>query len=170
MSCSQTLCGIATDCKPSMGGVAEVYIANKEDVSAVTVTDNKVTAITMAASAKFKKYSFRRGTGSLTSTLTADAANGVSYVTSELVLQFNRMETTKRVEINALAVNEMDVIVKDCNGAYWFLGYDEGVFASAGDGQTGTARSDANRYSITLQDNSHEFPYEVSEGVLDSIL
>lgn len=170
MSCSQTLSGIANDCTPSMGGIAEVYIANREDVSAVTVTDNKVTAVIMAASAKFKKYSFRRGTGSLTSTLTADATNGVSYVTSELALQFNRMETTKRVEINALAVNEMAVICKDANGVYWYLGYDEGVFASAGDGQTGTARSDANRYSITLQDNSHEMPYEVDAAVIETLL
>lgn len=153
-----------------MGGIAEVYIANLDDVSAKTLTDDKIAAITMANNAKFKKYAFRKGTGSMTSTLNADPANGVNFVTTELLLQFNKMETTKRVEMAALAVNELVVIVKDNNGVYWMLGYDEGVSASAGDGQTGTARTDANRYTITLQDNSHEFPYEVLESVISTII
>ena len=88
-----------------MGGIAEVLIANFDDVSAVTLTSGKVSAITMVSSAKFKKYAFRKGTGSMTSTLNTDPANGVNYVSTDLVMQFNKMETTKRVELAALAVN-----------------------------------------------------------------
>ena len=88
----------------------------------------------------------------------------------ELLLQFNRMETTKRVEMTALALGDLAVICKDANGKYWYLGYDEPVNASAGDGQTGTARSDANRYTITLQDNSKELPLEVSSSVIEGLL
>jgi hypothetical protein len=80
------------------------------------------------------------------------------------------METVKRVEITALALGDLAVIVKDANGKYWYLGKDEPVNASAGDGQTGTARSDANRYTITLQDNSLQMPYEVSSSVIDGIV
>lgn len=171
MSCnSQTLAGLAKDCTPSMGGIIEVYIANSTDVSSLTLSEGKIGTITMAASAKFKKYQFNRGTGSLTSTYTFDKTNGVQYVTSNLVLSFNRMETTKRVEISALAVNDLAVIVKDCNGTFFYLGYDEPVNASAGDGQTGTARGDANRYSITLQDNSKEMPYEVDSSIISGLL
>lgn len=170
MSCSQTLSGIARDCAAGMGGIEEVYIANFDDVSTRTITDDKISAITMAGTAKFKRYAFRKGTGSMASTLNVDAANGVSYVSTDLVLQFNRMETAKRVEMAALAVNELVVIVKDSNGIYWYLGYDEAVCASAGDGQTGTARGDANRYSITLQDNSRTWPYEVDSSVISTIV
>lgn len=171
MSCnSQTLSGLAKDCNPSMGGIVEVYIANHADVSSVTVTSDKISAITMASSAKFKKYAFHRNTGSLSSTYTIDQTSGVKYVTSDLVLQFNRMETTKRVEMSALAVNDLAVIVKDANGVFFYLGKDEAVCASAGDGQTGTARGDANRYAITLQDNSKEMPYEVDGSIVDALL
>ena len=170
MSCSQTLSGIVRDCSPSMGGIAEVYIANFDDVSTVTVTDEKISAITMAASAKFRKYAFRKGTGSFTSTLNVDAANGISYVSTDIVLQFNRMETTKRVEMAALAVNELVVIVKDANGVYWYFGKDEPVTASAGDGATGTARGDANRYTITLQDNAKTFPMEVKADIVEPLV
>ena len=170
MACNQTLSGLVRDCSPSMGGITEVLLANREDVSAVTADTGKVTEITMASSAKFKKYSFARNTGSMTSTYTIDQASGVRYVTTDLLLQFNRMETAKRVEISALAVNDLVAIVKDANGIYWYLGYDEPVNASAGDGQTGTARGDANRYTITLQDNSKEMPMEVDSTIVAALI
>ena len=106
----------------------------------------------------------------MTSTLNVDPANGVNYVSTDLVLLFTRMETTKRIEMAALAVNELAVIVKDANGKYWYLGYDEPVAASAGDGQTGTARGDGNRYSITLQDTSTSWPYEVDGSIIAGLL
>lgn len=164
MACSQTLSGILNDCAASMGGIVEVYIANNSDVSAVTVTSGQVTAISMASSAKFHKYAFPRNTGSLSSNYQIDDAAGSKFVQSDLVLQFNRMDTTKRVEISALAQGELAVIVKDANGSYWYLGLDAPVKASAGDGLTGTARADRNGYSITLQDNSLEMPANVKVG------
>jgi hypothetical protein len=170
MSCIQTLSGLAKDCAANMGGIVEVMIANFADVTGVTITDGVVSAVTMATDAKFKKYSFAKNTGSLTSTYNIDAASGVKYVTSDLLLQFNRMETSKRVEITALSLGDLAVIVKDANGKYWYLGKDEPVNASAGDGQTGTARGDANRYTITLQDESLEMPYEVDETIIPSIV
>lgn len=170
MACNQTLSGLVKDCSPSMGGITEVLLANREDVSAVTANSGKISEITMASSSKFKKYSFARNTGSMTSTYTIDQASGVKYVTTDLLLQFNRMETAKRVEISALAVNDLVAIVKDANGIYWYLGYDEPVNASAGDGQTGTARGDANRYTITLQDNSKEMPMEVDSTIIAALI
>ena len=153
-----------------MGGILEVLLANREDVASVSAETGKISGITMEASAKFKRYTFARNTGSMTSTYTIDQASGVKYVTTDLVLQFNRMETTKRVEITALSVNDLVAIVKDANGVYWYLGYDEPVNASAGDGQTGTARGDANRYSITLQDISKEMLMEVDASIVEGLL
>ena len=170
MACSQTLKGLVNDCAANMGGIVEVLIANHADVTAVTLTDNKVSAITMASGATFKKYGFARNSGSLSSNYTIDEANGSRFVVSDLVLVFNRMETTKRIEITALAQGELAVIVKDANGKYWYLGYDAPVRASAGDGLTGTARADRNGYSVTLQDNSLEMPLEVADSIIDSLL
>lgn len=153
-----------------MGGIVEALMANKESVTGITITSDQVSAITMASSAKFKSYAFARNTGSLSSNYTIDPATGVRFVTSELILMFNRMETAKRVEISALAQNDLVVIVKDANGKYWLLGYDEPVNATAGDGLTGTARADRNGYSITLQDNSLEMPYEVDPDIIEALV
>lgn len=170
MSCTQTLSGLAKDCAANMGGIVEALIALYDDVTAVTITSDVISAITMASGKKFKVYHFAKNTGNLTSTYTIDPASGVKYVSSDLLLQFNRMQTTARVEITALALADLVVIVKDANGKYWYLGKDEPVNASASDGQTGTARGDANRYTITLHDESKEMPYEVSDSIIESLL
>lgn len=161
--CTQTISGLAKDCATSKGGIKTVYIANYEDVTEVTVADNKITGITLAEGKKFLQYNFRKGTASMSSNLTVDAANGVNFVTTDLNLSFLRMETQKRVEMSALAVNELAVIVEDANGIFWYLGYDEAVTASAGTAETGQARTDGSKYGITLQDTASTFPYEVDE-------
>lgn len=170
MACNQTLSGLVRDCSPSMGGIVEALIANKDSVTGISLSSDMVSQITMASSDKFKRYAFPRNTGSLTSNYTIDQATGVRYVVSDLVLMFNRMETAKRIEISALAQNDLVVIVKDANGKYWLLGKDEPVNATAGDGITGTARADRNGYSITLQDNSLEMPYEVDPSIINALI
>lgn len=171
MGCAnQTITGIEKDCSTSKGGINVVYLANYDDVTAVETSEGKITGITLAEQKKFLTYNFRKGTGSMSSTLNVDPANGVNYVTTDLVLQFLKMDTAKRIEMSALAVNELVAIVKDANGIYWYLGMDEAISATAGDGATGTARGDGNRYTITLQDNSSTFPYEVDSTIIAGLI
>lgn len=160
MACTQVLNGIAVDCEHSIGGIRVVYIANYDDVAEIEVTDGQVTGITMAESAKFKTYNFRRNTANMTSTLNVDTTNG-NTVSTDVVLSFLRQETQKRIEISALSIGELCMIVLDANGRYWYLGKDMPVMASAGGAESGTTYTDGNRYTITLQDNSMDYPYEV---------
>lgn len=160
MSCIQTLNGIQVDCEPSMGGLRVVYIANSADVEDFTITDGQITSITMATSATFKTYAFRRNTASMTSTLSVDPANGTSVAT-DVALSFLKQDTQKRIEISALSIGELVLMVQDANGRYWFLGKDMPVMASAGGAESGTTYTDGNRYTITLQDNSKDYPYEI---------
>jgi len=164
MACTQTLSGIINDCLSNMGGIRKVYLANKADVSAVTLTQGKVTGITMAASAKFKGYYLKPNTASMSSNWQVNQENGTNFVQTDLVMVFNRMETAKRIEVVAMAQGELVALVEDANGAFWFLGYEAALVLSAGDGLSGTARADRNGYSVTLQDNSSELPYEILVG------
>lgn len=152
-----------------MGGIDIVLVANRDDVTAVTVTDGKISAITMASLAEFKEYYFRPGTGSMTSEYQVDEAAGSQYVQTLLALAFSRMETSKRVEISALALADAVAIVGDNNGKWWYLGFDHPLHLNAGTGETGTARGDRNGYSITLQDDSRELPYEVNASVVEGL-
>ena len=170
MACNQTLSGLVRDCQPSMGGIVEAHAINREYISEVTAQEGIIKQITLAEGEKFKSYYFNRNTGSMSSNYTLDPATGVRYVTTDLLLQFNRMETSKRIEVTALAQNELALIVKDANGKYWLLGKDEPVMATAGEGVTGTARGDRNGYGITFQDTSLEMPYEVDAELVATLL
>ena len=172
MSCSQVLNGIAADCQTNVGGIREIYIANYDDVSAVTLdeTSNMIKTITMADSAKFKKYAFKKNTSSMTSTLNVDPANGINFVQTDLSLVFAKQETVKRMEIAKLSLGELRVIVLDANGKYWFLGKEEFVSATAGTAETGTNRTDGNKYTITLTDYSASYPYEVDPTIVAELI
>lgn len=164
MACPVTLSGLARDCAQVMGGIKTVYLANKADVASITVTSNQITGITMETSKYFHKYDFLKGAASLSSNWQISPENGTRYVQTDLVLVFAKMETTKRVEVSALAAGELCAIVEDNNGTFHFLGADNPLEISAGDGLTGAARGDRNAYSITLQDNSLDLPIDVLVG------
>lgn len=184
--CNQTLSGIRLDCSHSLGGIKTVYIANYNDVTDIeynastgtttgstsgeTYTGDTITGITMAASAKFKPYQFRKQTGSMTSTLTVDETAGVNYVSTELSLVFTKMETKKRIELSALSIGQLAVIVEDSNGTFWYLGKDDYVSVSAGGGQTGTAKGDGNNYTLTLRDESDTYPYEITKEAVEAVI
>lgn len=172
MACnSYTLTGLNNTCKEnSFGGIKEVYIAQYDDISGVTVdSGTSLATITMSGSSKFAQYKLLKNTGALTSTLNASEASS-SYFTNEVTLQFMKMETSKRLEIMALMMSACAVIVKDANNKYWFLGKDNYVECTAGTAQTGTAASDSNHYELTLTDTSAELPYEVDPANIPSII
>jgi hypothetical protein len=171
LNCSSiTLAGICMDCQSSLGGIKRVWLTRYSDVTAVTVdpvSDNDdrdlaISAITLKADAKWYEYQFRKETGSLTSTLNVDETTGTNYVANELSLVFTKMETAKRLEIAAMSIGQVVAVVEDSNGKYWYLGLDDYVSASAGSGNTGTAKGDQNAYLITLSTDSKTYPYELT--------
>ena len=167
MSCLQTLTGIARDCATSMGGVRKVWITNHAAVTAKTVTNDVITAVTLSTGETWHAFEFRSETASLEKSWQVNKENGTVYVHSTLTMLFHRMTTAKRIELNALAMGELAAIVLDNNGTYWYLGYDNPVTIDSGDSGTGTAMSDANRYGIVLGDDSILLPYEVNGSVVE---
>lgn len=172
MSCnSHTLAGIGLGCKDNMGGIKEVYLIKESEVTDIQLDEgaSAVASITLADSATFKTYKFRKGTSSMSSTMTTDEAAGTMSVQTDLALQFSKMETAKRLEIMAMCMDSLKGIVLDANGKYWLLGYDYPITASAATGNTGTAFADFGGYNITLTDNSREFPFEIPSAVMTTL-
>ena len=160
MACSQSLSGLTYDCSGiGLGGIKEVYVAqwNASTIATGVTQDSTTGTVTGITGMSFVKYEFRKNTGSMTSTFNADEG----YVTTEVVLHFDKMETKKRLEMSALSLDDLFVLVVDNNQKVWVLGLDAPVVASAGTGQTGANRiSDRNYYEITLQSNDGTYPME----------
>lgn len=174
MSCNQTLTGIASDCTPSMGGIRRVLLANRADVTSRTVVDGIVTAITMASSgsstAKFHAYAFKPETAYVNNERQINAANGGNYVNTAIYMQFHRQDTTKRLEVEAIAHAETVAIYEDNNGLFWMAGYDNPLTESAGNAPTGTAAGDFNGYTTTISGNEPEYPLEVDADIIEGLL
>lgn len=164
MACNSIVAFEYNPCVANLGGIKNVWLAEwKEglivkDGEGANVTDGEITAL---EGVTWTKYPMRKNVASMTSTLN-NSTDGASYVTTELSLVFSRMDADKRASIQALALGEVMALVEDSNGFRWFLGADAPLTATAGAGETGTAMADANRYTLTLTDESKEYPLPIA--------
>jgi hypothetical protein len=154
-------------CTPNIGGIKNIWLANYVENAATITGDDRLVEGAVSGFAEgvtWTKYPMRKNTCSMTSTLN-NSTDGASYVTTELSMVFSKMEAQKRIAIQALAIGECMAVVEDSNGEMWFLGADAALTATAGGGETGTAKGDANRYTLTLTDESLGMPYTLEESV-----
>lgn len=170
MTCVQTLAGLAKDCSSNIGGLKKVYIAPWDDAIVPTIASGAISSISVpTGTTPFMAFNFRQGAASMTKTLTKDEAAGTYMVQTQVVMNFAKMDTAKRTEVAALSLGEMMVIAVDNNGTAWFLGKDNPVVAIGSQvGQTGQAKTDTNQYSITLQEESGELPYALTDATVYS--
>ena len=173
MSCTQTINGLARSCDLNTGGLKKVYIGPWDEGKTVTVTSGAISTYTATASfANYKAFNFRPGAASFTSTSTIDATSGTFSVQTQLVMNFGKMDATKRTEIMALLQGQVQVIAVDNNGVAWLLGNESPVLAvGSQNAQSGAAKTEANQYSITLQDESQGLPLPfTSSSVYSSVV
>jgi hypothetical protein len=166
MACNTIKSFTYDSCVSNLGGIKKVWLSNYvENAATIAESGDTESVITgFSAGAKWIEYPFRKNTASLTSTLNV-GDEGSSYVSSELSLVFSRMDTPKRLAVVALALGECMAVVEDSNGIRWFLGKDNPITCTAGTGETGTAKGDANHYTVTLTDESLEYPHQVADDV-----
>lgn len=157
MACSVTISSYQlADCFSSRGGIKAVWAAPYVKDGYTMSTGDTVTGF--AQSVTWYKQELRRNQGSMTSTLNVNDENGVSYVATEANIVYSKMQKEERINMNALTKGDFMLVVQDANDNYFALGQEEPCKASAGTGETGTARDDANRYSITLTDYNSNWP------------
>lgn len=154
-------------CEANLGGIRKIWLSNYvEDAAAYdgegSGATHMITGFTSGAT--WVEYPMRKNTASMVSTLNVGDEGGV-FVTTALNMVFSKMDTPKRLAMVALAVGECMAVVEDANGLRWFLGKDYPLTATEGAGETGTAKADPNHYTVTLTDESKEYPIQVSADV-----
>lgn len=165
MACSVTLSSYSLgECFSQKGGVSTIWVANYVDDAYTTTTGGTISGISTGVT--FYKIEVRKNTSSMSSTLNVDDANGTSYVQTDAVIEFTKMMKESRILMAALSKGDLLVVVKDANGAYYGLGEEEPVKATAGDGNTGTDRGDKNAYTVTLSDYNSSFPKFLDDSAI----
>jgi hypothetical protein len=82
-----------------------------------------------------------------------------------LTLILNKLQVNTRNEILLLAKNLLDVVAKDNNGNFWYLGLTRGMDVTAGSGQSGTAEGDRSGYTLTFTGKEPAMAHSVASGV-----
>lgn len=100
-----------------------------------------------------------------TETIQTDMTNGTTFFTQTVNVVLSKRETTKRETLKRFidGQKQLVLVVLDTNGNYWLFGLVEGVYVTAMEGGSGTAKADQNGYTITFTATetiqAYEFAY-----------
>lgn len=168
--CPITLTPVLREC-PAIGGVAEVYIAERCDVGNLTESNDTITSISMVSGATFTTFQQKKQVANMVTTMAKDATSGVVTHTTDVNLKFNKLSAASRLNFVALSKGETITIVKTVDGQYWLVG-DNTFYGemSAGTINSGVAYTDASGYDVTLQVISQYPPKLVSMTTISTIL
>lgn len=156
-----------SDCFSSKGGIKAVWLAVYQEDAYTMSTAGTVTGF--ASGITWYKQELRRNQGSMTSTLNVNDESGLNEVQTDANIVYSKMQKEERMQVNAISKGDFLCVVQDANDSYFALGADEPCKASAGTGETGTAREDANRYSITITDHADNWPPLLDDAAINAL-
>jgi len=167
MACT-TLTSITKSCSNNQGGIFSVYINDTDNVT-ITASASTYQITGASASPKFTPFEFSRNVGSVAIEPTIDLINGSTYYEATLTLVFHRREAAKSRALQILAEGQryLDIIFLDANGVYWYLDHAQ---LSGGTEETGTARADGSKYTVTFIAQMENRPYEISKTLVTNII
>jgi hypothetical protein len=161
--CNALTAGLTKSCETNSGGVNKIYITDFENVTSVTIgastapqVGDWIDAITMASpggvTASFYEFQTNKNVCLFQETVAIDMTAGTTFFNQVFTLVLSRRETTKRTAIEKLVAGQkqLSLLITDSNGNTWYSGLSEGSYVTAIDGGTGTAKADANGYTITF--------------------
>ena len=156
-------------CASSVGGVKKAYVVAGSITGLTYTPDGQISGVT--GTGDIFTFEVQKQTSNLVETFTISLENGTTYFEQLTTLVFNKIDQDKRNQLKLLATNRQIVMfVEDNNGNIFYLGGDfDGGFTSAGSGETGTAFSDRNGYSVGITTYSLE-PMTTLSGSLASVV
>ena len=168
MPCALTANYSQKDCIEGIGGMPEAYIIESGNAE-FEETAGVITAITNAPTKKWYHYTFAREVCNAKSTLTTNVQNGTQFHAHEIAIVLNKMKSATRNELKLLSKNNVYIIVKDGNGTWWLFGRQNGLDATGGGSDTGTAAGDRNGYTRTFTSNEPEMEIEVDADLIAAL-
>lgn len=155
MACNTSLIAITKGCDNNAGGLTKFYVIPAEEINQTgfTISADTITAITMAASGNtWTEFEFNKNVANYEEVGTISLENGSTYFAQTVNLTIPRREAAKRAAIQLIASGQRDlqIIVKDGNGLYWFIGYANFANLTATGGGSGTVKGDGSQYTLTF--------------------
>lgn len=174
--CNALTNGLSKSCDTNAGGVNKIYITDWENVTNVTdgagTGGDWITAVTMAGTTQFYEFQTNKNVCNFTESVAIDLVAGTTFFNQVVTLVLSRRETIKRDAIEKLVAGQkqLALIILDSNGLYWYSGLNEGSYVSAIEGGSGTAKADANGYTITFTAMEPLQMYQVDPTIVGALI
>ena len=176
MACALTLGYNYNACKGGAGGIKRVLITEVANVTAVTVTANVITAMTLPTGKLFREYDLDKEMGYFKSPLTADVKSDNLVYNHEVGFGIKKFATTIAAEIKLLASNWLYIIVEDRNGKYRAFGigstlpHSNGMNLETVSDDSGKAMLDYNGFELVFKSMEDTYAMEVQSSIIAALL
>lgn len=171
MACNVTLADISYSCDDvAIGGIVELHIANKTDaVAAMTLdADDRVVTAVSAAVSGISEISFNNKDGfSVFSEVKTVSADGIVSTVPTISVELPKMTAAKITALNDLSKGgaELVAFVETAAGTHHVCGLDYGLYAGTVDANSGTGRSEKNRFQLTLTGDEQGLSYSITDAL-----
>jgi hypothetical protein len=157
------------------GGLKSVYLADKAELDGLVSVANNVVTLNVTTTLKAALvtagndllelgFNNKDGFSNFTDVKTVNA-DGSASVVPTITMEFLRMDDDKRNALEKIATPgaEMVAFVETAAGTKHLVGFDFGLYAGTVDGASGAARTDKNRYQLTLIGEENVLAYSISD-------
>ena len=168
------------------GGLKTVYLADKSELEAlgaisvdasgaatITKTGASLQADLVAAGNDLLNLGFNNkdGFSNFTDVKTVNA-DGSASVVPTITMEFLRMDALKRAALEEIATPGAEIVafVETAAGTKHVVGLDFGLYAGTVDGASGAARTDKNRYQLTLVGEENVLAYTLTQTEWDKLV
>lgn len=145
MACDITA-GRARACRNNLGGTSKIFLFNYVE-NPFTVVAGEATAINPLLT-QIYEYEIEGDLSKLDGAMPTDINTGTTVNTQTLTISIPKMDAATNNQLNLLAYGRPQAVIKDRNGLYHVVGYDDGI-AFTVTPTTGGAKGEMNGYTLT---------------------
>jgi len=163
----------------SSGGLKEVYLVDKTDletngslsVTAGVASISGTGLVTDGCDVLELGFNNKDAFSNFTDVKTVNA-DGSAAVVPTIAMEFLRMDAAKRNAFETIATPGAEIVafVKTAAGTCHVVGLDFGLYAGTIDGASGAARTDKNRYQLTLIGEENVLAYTMTEAEFAKVI
>jgi len=155
--------GFTLDCKDGIGGIKQIVLVDKANVTSFTLDGSEVvTDIEGAVAGDLFTYELPTQTGSFEETINFNRDNGTVFYTQTVNVMLQKLSAAKRLELQNVATARVIVFVEDTNGNWWAVGYEYGADLSTSTAGTGAVLGDMNGYTLAFVHEAAKRAYKLS--------
>ena len=162
MSCNLTK-GRNITCRDTVGGIKAVYFAQYDEVATFVTASGELTDFDLGGSDDIYKYTLKRGTGSVTETITGSSENGTVFYTPTVNIKLHKLTKEDQNQIKLLTAQRLVVFVElnevlstNSHNVLLCLGLENGLELNAGTNSSGVSFGDMAGYDWTLDGMERE--------------